>query len=417
MNRQLVEAVIATFREADQPSRAHYDRLAGFSYRAWTDIYSWLDANGLTLYFIDRIKSLRIEDALPSKVLCRFEENARDNRKRTAQMFDEFFRINLGFQAAGLSYANFKGFTLSPEVCSDAALRYQSDLDFIVADCDVPRCIEILECQGYLRTGTCNGVIELKADSGLLPSVQDLYKAKPQRSVEIHICNSFEQGRANSGNNILLRRRLRSWSGHEFPLLADSDKFLALAQHLFKHLKSEWTRASWILEYANFVGSHSKDDALWREVEEYLSCNPETKTAVGAATLITVQNIGIARLPGALSRAMQELPQSVRLWIERYGNKVLIARFPGTKLYLLLQGALSHGEDSRMEKRLGKLLPTRLPQKVAIGTGHESLLVRLKQVRSEANHLLFRFRFHVTQGLSYMVEASRWKRSIASLEV
>lgn len=376
MNRQLVETVIATFRETEQPSRAHYDRLAGFSYRAWTDSYSWLDASGLTLYFIDRIKSLQIEDALPSKVLCRFEDNARDNRKRTAQMFDEFFRINLGFQAAGLSYANFKGFTLSPDVCPDAALRYQSDLDFIVADCSISQCTEALERQGYLRTGTCNGVIEFKADSELLPSVRDLYKVKPQRSVEIHICDSFDQGRIESQNDILSRRRLRNWGECEFPILADGDKFLALAQHLFKHLKSEWTRASWILEYANFVGSHNKDDALWHEIEEYLSCNPEAKTAVGAATLITVQSFGMPRLPRVLSRAIQELPQFVRLWIERYGNKVLSARFPGTKLYLLLQRSLSHNEDDRVKKRFAILLPTHLPLKVAIGTGNEPLSVR-----------------------------------------
>jgi hypothetical protein len=95
----------------------------------------------------------------------------------------------------------------------------------------------------------------------------------------------------------------------------------------------------------------------------------------------------------------------------------LSARFPGTKLYLLLQRSLSHNEDDRVKKRFAMLLPTHLPLKVAIGTGNEPLSVRLKQAKSEVNHLLIRLRFHVTQGISYLVEASRWKRSIASLEI
>jgi hypothetical protein len=417
MNHQLIEAVIATFRESEQPSMVYYDRLAGFNYRAWAGIYRWLDASGLTLYFIDRIKALQLEAALPYRVLCRFEENANDNRGRSAQMLKEFMRINLEFQTSSISYTNIKGFTLIPDACPDAALRYQDDLDFLVADCDIPRCTEILERYGYLLTVTCNGVMEFKADSGLLPSVQDLYRAKPQRSVDIRICNSFTQGKTGLRNDRFLQRRVRNWNGHEFPVLTDNDRFLAMAQHLFKHLKGEWTRASWVLEYANFIDSHSKDDALWREVEEDLLSNPEAKTAVGAATLITETIFGMSNFPGVLSRAVQELPRSVRFWIERYGGKALSARFPGTKLYLLLQRALSRDEEAGVRKRLKKLLPAHLPPRIAFGSGNESLFVRLKQVRSEINYLFFRLRFHVTQGFSYMLEALRWKRSISSLEI
>jgi Uncharacterised nucleotidyltransferase len=414
VNYRLAEAVIATFHEAE--TSVHHDRIAGYTQRDWNSTLGWLDASGLALYFVDRVKALNIETALPERVFQRLTQNSTDNRLQAEALFEEFIKINRQFQSAGIAYVNYKGFTSVPDVCSDAALRCQFDLDFIVARADVPRTELIMVELGYLSSGSGANVREFKTGSDELPLMRDLYKLKPQKSVDLHIFDSPQDNGSVKQESKLTRRCFRDWNGLDLPILSGCDRFIELTIHLFKHLKSEWTRVSWILEYANFVNFHRDDQGLWQEVRKYVLSDPEVNTAVGVTTLLADQCFGIADIPEILTTTVRKLDRSVYLWVERYGDRVLFATFPGTKLYLLLREALSNEGTIWYRERRKKLLPSSRPPKVTVGPDNSGLFVRLRRMKTEISYLIFRLRFHVTQGLAYMIEASRWKRSIASLQ-
>jgi hypothetical protein len=118
-----------------------------------------------------------------------------------------------------------------------------------------------------------------------------------------------------------------------------------------------------------------------------------------------------------LAGAVIELSQLSRLWIERYGNSVLFASFPGTKLYLLLKTALSPDEDSRSSEVRNRLFPMHRPPKITVDADDRSAASLMKQTRTEIEYVFFRLRFHLAQSFSYMIEASRWKKTMASLQV
>jgi hypothetical protein len=410
VNRRIAEAVIATFRPS--VGGHHYARLSTFTYHDWLESYAWLDASGLALYFLERIKSLHIERAIPLRVVERLKKNLSDNRMRIVDMFEEFIRINNEFRRAGFSYVNLKGFALVPDAYADPFLRCQLDLDFLMARSDALRCQTVLAGLGYVLTGIDADVWEYKAGVGQPPSVRNLYKPKPQRCLEVHFITSKEQSGLYRSYDLLSRSQRHTWNGFDFPVLSECDKFVAQAAHLFKHLRSEWTRISWILEYATYVRTHRTDDEFWRKIYRKISMDPESKVAVGTATLMASHAFGLEP-PDLAARTVQELPESIRLWIEHYSGNVLMAEFPGTKLYLLLQKGLSQDVAGRGRERRGKLFPIHRPPRVVHPSEGDGLWQWLAGLFVQVRFIWFRLRFHSVQGIHYMVEAPRWKRILA----
>jgi hypothetical protein len=408
MDRPLPAAVIASFRDATAPR--HRARLRQFSAQGWQRNFRWLDASGLALYFLQRLRALEIEDAVPEPVLSQLEQRHADNEQRTATLFEEVVRINALFRQAGVRYVNLKGFTLVPDFCPDLSLRYQSDCDFLIANADAARCETVLHELGYSTIAANDHVIELKTDAGRTPPLRDLYKAKPQRSVELHRCDSASSDRHP---NLLKRSRLVTIKDHAYPALSPDDLLLSQALHLFRHLRSEWTRISWLLEFRHFVLRHSADITFWQEVLPRATEDRQLRIAMAAIVKLSQRTFGRFASEPLTDWSCRHLPGPVGLWIDHFGDDLVMTDFPGSKLYLLLEQALDGAQTSAALRK--RLFPRRAPAPI-VAPPALGFRPRMAAAVSRWGYFFFRLRFHITAGMRYVVASWRWKRLHKSVQ-
>ena len=409
-DRRVVEAVIGIFRESAEHSA---QRLARLTHRNWVRSYYWLDASGMALYFLERLKGLEIEDAVPAATLERLEQNLAHNRLRSTTMFAEFCSLNRAFLSAGVQYVNEKGFSLTPESCPDLSLRTQLDFDFIVDGRDLNLCREILKKKGYVHTTATANEWQFEAGSSELARIEDFYKPKTRRSVELHFTCSGEDSQP-ARDERLDRLVLRAWNGEHYPVLSPADQFVAQSLHLLRHLRTPSTRPAWLLEYKRHMTARYDEWQFWDEVRQRSQTFRDAPLATGLATLLSTQLFG-GRAPAQLNEwTLDRLSSTVRLWADRYGRRAVLADGPGTKLHKLLEGEIVRGDHSLRKKRPTLSQYYRVTQ-VCHAAPDDGLGRRLRHRYYQARFILFRARFHVVEGLGYFVENVRWKRLLGNL--
>jgi len=395
----LRETILAAFcADAQSISSA----FSSYAERDWQRNLAWLDSSGLALYLRDRLTALGCEDALPPAVRARLRQNLADNRARTESLFAELLAINQCLRQEGMLFLNLKGITLWPESVPDPALRCQMDLDLLVNAEHALPARRVLQSMGYLLYVVSGDTWEFRAGTSEVASRKDLYKPKPQRTVDLHVAGAAD-GRLN-------RLHMRSFYGEPLPVLSPVDLFLAQALHLFHHISGAFTRAGWALEYQRHVLARYDDSAFWEAVESRGNERTQDAVAIGIATLLTSQLFG-EFAPAALCRwTVDRLPPAVRLWVELYGRRVVLADFPGTKLYLLLEKELGSETPQQSKEIRKQYLPLHLPPMISHGHSGERLRPRLKRYHAQLRFVLFRLRFHLLENLRYRSESSRWQR-------
>lgn len=402
--QQLREAALLIFCE---PASSECARLLKLSRADWNHLLHWLDTSGLALYFLDRVRELGLSGELHVDVIARLEQNLADSTKRINAMIKESTEIQHKFQNARLSYAMLKGFSLWPESVPNLALRSQLDLDFLVAEENAEEARQILEESGYHLHVRSGRSWEFKSNDGRTPTLKDLYKAGLSRSVELHL----EGGRVSdtSDTSLLSHVVWRDLHGLLTPVLSPVDLFLGQGLHLFKHVCSELARTAHLIEFRRHVIARYDDLEFWKLLEKKTASDPNARMRLG----LVIQLIGHVMgdfAPIALTAwTVDCLPVAAVDWVHYYGRRSVLATFPGTKLYLLLQAALEDAGVPSKRSLRQSLLPRRLPPAIAHGTAHETLWTRLRRNGRQLHFISFRLRFHVVAGLHYLLESARWR--------
>lgn len=399
--QQLHHAVLQIFFS---PSSEQSLRLSLLSEREWSRLLHWLDISGLALYFLDRLTELQWQGLLPSHVQARLQQNLADNTTRMRGMIAESGALHEEFEQAGLSHALLKGISLWPSSLPKPELRSQLDVDFLVAEADIAPARRILEQRGYYLHAVSGRSWEFKTHAVPSASLKDLYKDSPFRAVELHA-----EIRSKGKPSLLASRELRMIGNQRLPVLSPVDLFLGQGLHLYKHVCSEFYRASHLLEFQRHILSRRGNDAFWHEVRLRAAESPLAGWGLGVVTLLLSQLVGECAPDSFLNWTVDRLPPSARLWVEMYGWRCALGHIPGNKLYLLLQAEVEKQGVPARRSVQRSLIPVRLPPLIVRGTAREGLRRRISRYWIQLRFLTLRLRFHFVEGLRYAWELPRWE--------
>jgi len=383
----------------------------------WRGVASWLDSSGMALYLLARMHELEISFLLPPALHARLEQNMVDNTSRTAWLLEQMSDLTIQFQRAAIPFAFLKGITLVPHSVPDPRLRCQTDIDILASSKHESVITAMLLERGYVLHANGNGTSEFRTASTRLVSVDERYMIRPQRAIELHWVrqHATEAQRASVWPEQLIRAQVRKIGGVAIPCLSRLDQFINQALHLFGHLRSEHTRASWIVEFARHIETRRHDAAFWERLRVEAGEIPDARLACGVSFAV-VEKVLLSSPPACMASWIDELPKPVSHWVNMYATRVASADAPGSKLYLILERALAANDSGAKALVDARLVPHRLPPMVMLGTTGESVAERIRRYGTQLWFIYYRLRFHLRQLFVYRIELFRWKKQLGSVE-
>lgn len=409
LKRKLIDSVV-DFLAA--PSAATAEDLDRHGRIDWWRTYSWLDTSGVALYFAQAIQDIGATNVLPRSVHDRLEQNLADSKIASKAMFTEFCRINAAFGSTAAPFAVHKGFSLVPDYCPDPSLRTQADIDFQVCPEHVAVFAEALRSLGYHPITNFRGEERFETIPGHIPHLRDIYRPKVSFRTELH----FGQSPAEDISELLKHERckMKCLNGASFSVLPQFDQFLNQINHVVRHVNAGWIRTSWLLEMSYFVRNHRKDVRFWSDLKAQCATDGTARYAVGLALGLMLATFPAPDLAPA-GQFVEALSPEVQLWVRCCGRKFALAKFPGTKLHLLLDHATAKDVNEWRRSVRRRLFPIKKPAQVGIAID-QSLAARVKAAYVQTRWEIGRVNFHVVQSCRLWCEYRKWRRALQTIQ-
>jgi hypothetical protein len=400
----LKQSILASFVLDQEQARP---RLVGFNEVDWLSILWWLDISGIAIYFLDRVQQIGIEGILPQAVHSSLAQRLENNRSRTQALFDEACALSASFDADGIPYALLKGITLVPHSVPDSALRAQTDLDFLVPARLAERASRHIHLRGYTLYAISGNTLEYRAGSPSIPDLANIYSVHTQRALELHLA---PEGLPES--QLLERRVELCHAPARIYSLSPEDILVRQALHLLKHLCGEHTRISWVLEFRRHILTRCDAPSFFQRAASCAanSFNGSLAMAVAIWSACELFSDSGVNLPEEWRESA--IPPHIKLWLERYLRNLLLSDEIGSKLYALLQTQVPSA-PSTVRSTSQILLPRTLPAPIFRSRPGERLTERCSRYAIELSFFQRRLRFHIREGIRFIIEATRWNRAIA----
>ena len=400
--QELKKAIVATFATPKYAA----DCIVGFSDVDWKSVMLWLDISGLAIYFLAQCQESGAGGLLPEWLSEDLGQRLENNRIRIAALQHEACEVARRLDGRDVRYALLKGMTLAPESVPNSAYRSQADLDVMVSRRHARRAIQLFRQMGYRLHAFSGSTLELVAGEANFPDMANMYSARTQRALDLHLLSEKDEQ-----PGLLTRRAWRVFDETQIAVLSAADIMVQQAKHLMKHLCSEFTRLSWVLEFRRHVQARCGDESYWHAVEQIAAGEAHGDLAMGMALWVAEECFGKPPMEMPRQWSAEALPARVLLWLKRYTRTQLMSDEIRSKLYVLLSREMPSGViEERSTQKI--LFPHYLPLPILQPKPRERLTERLQRYVVEIDFFFRRLQFHVVEGVRFGIEASRWRRAV-----
>lgn len=336
MKRAPAEDIVRFLNFSGESSTAA-NAIEAFTPREWNRVQQWMGDAGLAFFFLRRLIDTKTTRLVPASVLSRLQRNFALNQTRVDDMSRSFRSINKRFDDAAVRYAVVKGFSLVPEFCPAAALRHQSDIDYLIDPQSLSAARRVLLDAGYVPQDSVSDKESIFVSPGAKPSRDHLqYSPEAGHAIELHTDvwdNEMHGLQWIPPLFSLDQARTRHWNGLTFSALSDEDAFLLQVLHACRHLFTQWIRMSCLFEIGYFLKRRASDQDLWSAVARRVQDNIIVREFAVIVVELVAQLFG-APVPQVIQDWAARIRPAARVWIENYARKWAFSELPVYELSL-----------------------------------------------------------------------------------